>query len=144
MERLQDRDERYSRDQTADILDLAAAIEDVTRDGGLDLSRQDLYRIAGELDISHEAVDEAIRAMARDQTRSAKDLRKSVRRRMRFVRHAMAYVITVTVLAVVDALGGGGWWFFYVAGGWGILLALHALRFVTRRNGPLEQRMLTR
>ena len=143
MDRLQDQGHRYSRDETADILDLAAAIEDLSRSDGSDLSRHDLHRIAAELDISPEAVDEAIRNLARRQTRSAKELRKSVRRRMRFVRHAMAYVITVSVLALVDALGGGGWWFFYVAGGWGILLALHALRFVTRRNGPLEQRMLT-
>ena len=132
---------RYGRDETADIFDLAAEVQ--AREGGdeLDLSRSDIYRIAEELGISRSSIDEAIRQMAKADRRDSKESRKSVKRRMRFIRHAMAYVITVSILALVDALGGGGWWFFYVAAIWGIILALHAMRFVTRRNGPLERRL---
>jgi len=142
MERMQDHRQVYGRDETSDILDLAGELDETVRDGDVGLTRDDLYRIAGELDIDPAAIDQAIRQRARTATVSAKQSKKAVRRRMRFVRHALAYIITVSLLAVIDALGGGGWWFFYVAGFWGIALALHALRFVTRRNGPLEKKML--
>lgn len=132
---------RYGREETADILDLAAALESTDAERQLDLSRDDLYRIAGELGISPSSVDAAIGGKARSSSAAARSSRKSVRRRMRFIRHAAAYMITVGILAVVDALGGGGWWFFYVAAIWGIVLALHAMRFVTRRDGPLERRL---
>ena len=135
---------RYGRDETADILDLAAALESSDAERQLDLSRDDLYRIARELGISESAVDAAIDGSDRTSRVEAKTNRRSVRRRMRFIRHALAYVITVSILAVVDALGGGGWWFFYIAAIWGIVLALHGMRFVTRRNGPLEQRLVAR
>ncbi|MGI9667707.1 MAG: 2TM domain-containing protein [Acidimicrobiia bacterium] len=141
MDRMQQQATSYNRDETADILDLASELEDRSAAGEIDLSRSDLYRIAEEMNISPEAIDQAIRSLARARRTDAKEVKRSIKRRMRFVRHAMAYVITVSALAVVDALGGGGWWFFYVAGFWGILLALHALRFVTRRNGPLERRL---
>lgn len=142
MERMQDHRQVYGRDETSDILDLAGELDETVRDGDVGLTRDDLYRIAGELDIDPAAIDQAIRQRARTATVSAKQSKKAVRRRMRFVRHALAYIITISLLAVIDALGGGGWWFFYVAGFWGIALALHALRFVTRRNGPLEKKML--
>ena len=73
-----------------------------------------------------------------------RDARKRVRRRMRFVRHAMVYALVVSALLLIDALNGGGWWFFYVAALWGAILAIQAMRFMTRRKGPLEQAMLDR
>jgi hypothetical protein len=141
MERMRESGQWFDSDETADILDLAGAIESAGNDRRLGLSRADLYRIADELGISSAAVDEAVRRMSRQDRRSVKESRSTVRRRMRFLRHVLAYTVTVSILALVDALGGGGWWFFYIAGLWGIILALHALRFVTRRNGPLEQRI---
>jgi len=63
---------------------------------------------------------------------------------MRFVRHAMVYALVVSSLLLIDALNGGGWWFFYVAALWGTILALQAMRFLTRRKGPLEQALLER
>jgi hypothetical protein len=133
----------YDRQETADILDLASALEDSSL-AGADLDRSDLYRIAEELGISDAAVDHAIRSLADGDRMHQREAKKSIRRRMRFYRHALAYTIVVAILAVVDLLGGGGWWFFYVAGIWGIALALHAMRFVTRRNGPLERRVTAR
>ena len=63
---------------------------------------------------------------------------------MRFVRHALVYIVVVSSLLLVDALNSGGWWFFYVAALWGAILAIQGLRFVTRKKGPLEQAMLDR
>jgi len=142
MDRMQDHRQLYGREDTSEILDLAGELDESVREGNVGLTREDLYRIAGELDIDPAAIDQAIHDRAKTASVSAKQGKKAVRRRMRFVRHAMAYIITVSILAVIDALGGGGWWFFYVAGFWGIALAMHAMRFVTRRNGPLEKKML--
>ncbi len=132
---------RFDREETAEILDLAAAIEEMERGDDLDLTLTQVQSIAAELGISNNAVRRAIDTHKRDGRKAEKLSRKSLRRKMRFVRHASAYGITISILAVVDALDGGRWWFFYVAGFWGIVLALHALRFVTRPNGPLQRRM---
>jgi hypothetical protein len=138
---MRDGTRRYGRDETADLLDLAAELESAGADHRFDLSQGDLYRIADEIGISASSVDAAIQARERSAKRDGRLERRTIRRRMRFIRHALAYTITVGILAVVDALGGGGWWFFYLAAAWGIVLALHAMRFVTRRNGPLERRV---
>ena len=61
---------------------------------------------------------------------------------MRLIRHVAVYVIVIAALFAVDALGGGAWWFGIVAALWAIVLALHAMRFVTRRGGPLENHLL--
>ncbi len=141
MDRIRQDTRRFDRDETADILDLAGELEARMPGDDFDLGRSDIYRIAAELGISMEIVDRAIRELDRTQRSEAKASRRSVRRRMRFLRHALAYAITVAILAAVDVLDGGGWWFYYVAAIWGIALALHALRFATRRNGPLERRL---
>ena len=132
----------YGRDESAEILDLAGRLDDTSPADEPVLSRADLHRIAGELNIDPDAVDAAIAKRAKALTRSARDAKRAVRRRMRFVRHLVAYVVTVSALFVVDALAGGDWWWYYVAAIWGVLIVLHASRFVTRRNGPLEQRLL--
>lgn len=144
MDRIRQSNRRFGRDETADILDLAGELESLESGNDFDLDRGDLHRIAAEMGISPHVVDRAIRDLARSDTSQAKESRKSVRRRMRFMRHALAYAITISILAMVDALGGGGWWFFYFAAFWGIALALHAMRFATRRNGPLERRLTAR
>ena len=132
---------RFDREEAAEILDLAAAIEEMERGDDLDLTLVQVQSIAAELGISSDAVRRAIDTRSRDDRKSAKLSRKSLRRRMRFIRHAAAYVVTISILALVDALDGGAWWFFYIAGFWGIALALHALRFVTRSGGPLHRRI---
>lgn len=135
-------EQRFDTEEAADILDLASALEERASERQSRFAKSDLHRIADELGISPSAVDAAIRSMQGETRATARARKKAVKRRLRFIRHAIAYTTVVLVLATIDALGGGGWWFFYVAGGWGILLALHATRFITRRNGPLEARML--
>lgn len=144
MDRIRQDNRRFGRDETADILDLAGELESRASGNDFDLDRRDLHRIAAEMGIPPETVDRAIRDLARSEKSDAKESRKGVRRRMRFMRHALAYAITISILALVDALGGGGWWFFYIAAFWGIALALHAMRFATRRNGPLERKLTER
>jgi hypothetical protein len=132
---------RFDREEAAEILDLAAAIEELERGDDLDLTISQVESIASELGISERSVRRAIDTRRRDDKQAAKLSRRSLKRRMRFIRHASAYAVSVSILALVDALDGGRWWFFYVAGFWGILLALHALRFVTRPDGPVERRI---
>jgi 2TM domain len=133
---------RFDGDAAADIIDAAASMEQRPWFGGADLDRNDLHRIGEELGITPAAIDAAIAQMRCDDRRTGREARRVARRRLRFIRHAMAYVIVITLLALLDAIGGGDWWFFTIAFLWGIVLALHAMRFVTRRNGPVD-RMLS-
>lgn len=141
MDRQSRPERRFDRDEAADVLDLAAALEQRDKDLGEGLEVGDLRRIAEEIGISPEAVDAAIRTLNRQGRADSKETRKTARRRLRFIRHAMAYMTVIMILAVLDAVGGGDWWFFWFAGLWGILLALHGMRFVTRRNGPIDRRL---
>ena len=131
----------FDRDEAADVLDLAAALEERDKERQERFDVDDVRRIAAELGISAAAVDEAVRTIRRQERSESKDAKTAVRRRLRFIRHAMAYATVIAILALLDAVAGGDWWFFWFAGLWGILLALHALRFATRRNGPIEKRL---
>jgi hypothetical protein len=141
MDRVRQDDRRFDRGETADILDLASSLSGDAGADAFDLDRADLYRIAAELDIPPSAIDHAIGELARRRRSETKEMRRAVRRRMRFIRHLVAFAVVVSVLAIVDILDGGGWWFFYVAALWGIAVALHGSRFITRRDGPLERRL---
>ncbi|MGB5167794.1 MAG: 2TM domain-containing protein [Acidimicrobiia bacterium] len=141
----QQQERRFPRDEVGDIIDIAARLDDLVdapTDRGLTFDQ--LIHVAAEVGISREAVQRAIREEGRRRAVDDREARKRVRRRMRFVRHALVYVVVVSSLLLVDALNGGGWWFFYVAALWGAILAIQALRFLTRRKGPLEQAMLER
>jgi hypothetical protein len=135
--------ERFGRNETANIFDLASALDEDSPLDDPDLTRSDLYRIADELGIAPAAIDAAIAEVRRRERSIEKESKKNVRRRLRLLRHTMAFLVVVSVLAIVDALDGGGWWFIYVAAIWAIVLGLYGLRFFTRRNGPLEQRLLS-
>ena len=141
----QQHERRFPRDEVGDIIDVAARLDDLVEDPtdrGLTLDQ--LVHVAAEVGISRHAVEKAIREEGKRRAVDDREARKRIRCRMRFVRHALAYIIIVSSLLLVDALNGGGWWFFYVAALWGALLAIQALRFLTRKKGPLEQAMLER
>ena len=74
----------------------------------------------------------------------ARSVRRSVRRRMRLVRHIVAYAVVTSALVVIDVAQGPGWWFYVVAVPWGALLLLHWTRMLTRRRGPLERYLTER
>ena len=141
----QQQERRFPRDEVGDIIDIAARLDDLVddpTDRGLTLDQ--LVHVAAEVGISRGAVQKAIREEGKRLAIDDREARKRIRRRMRFVRHALAYIVIVSSLLLVDALNGGGWWFFYVAALWGAILAIQALRFLTRKKGPLEQAMLER
>jgi len=141
----QQQERRFPRNEVGEIIDLAARLDhlvDDPTDSGLTLDQ--LVLVAKEVGISRAAVERAVREEGKQRSVDEKELRKRVRRRMRFVRHALIYAVVVSSLLLIDVLNGGGWWFFYVAALWGALLAIQATRFLTHRKGPLEQAMLDR
>lgn len=133
---------RYSLDEVGEIIDLAARLDELATSNGL--SYDEMLRVADEVGISQAAVERAVAQERASRRRSAKQAKKQVRRRMRFIRHATVYLVVVSSLLLIDALSGGGWWFYYVAAIWGAVLALQGMKFLTRRSGPLEQRMMER
>ena len=136
---------RFPRDEVGEIIDLAARLDDLVEDPtDRGLTLEQLVHVADEVGISRRAVERAVAEERRRRSTDGRAARKRVRRRMRFVRHAMVYALVVSALLLIDVLNGGGWWFFYVAALWGALLAIQAMRFMTRRKGPLEQAMLER
>lgn len=141
----QQQERRFPRDEVGDIIDVAARLDDLVddpTDRGLTLDQ--LIHVAAEVGISPDAVHLAISEERKRRVVDDREARKRVRRRMRFVRHALVYFVVVSSLLLIDALNGGGWWFFYIAALWGAILAIQALRFLTRRKGPLEKAMLDR
>jgi hypothetical protein len=142
---VQRQERRFPRDEVGEIIDLAARLDDLVEDPtDQGLSLEQLVHVAAEVGISRQAVERAVAEERKRRSTGERDTRKRVRRRMRFVRHAMVYALVVSALLLIDVLNGGGWWFFYVAALWGAVLALQAMRFMTRRRGPLEQALLDR
>lgn len=141
----QRQERRFPREEVGDIIDIAARLDDLVEDPtDRGLTFEQLVHVADEVGISRSAVEQAIRVEGKLRAVDEKEARKRVRRRMRFVRHALVYALVVTSLLLIDVFNGGGWWFFYVAALWGAVLALQALRFLTRKKGPLEQALLER
>lgn len=132
----------FSPDEVGELIGLASRLDDLAERDTLDAGQ--VRTIAGELGISSDAIDRALRAHRRQQRSDERERTRAVRRRMRFLRHVVAYAVVVGALAIVDALGGGGWWFPPVAVIWGAIVALHGVRFATRRRGPVERWMLRR
>ena len=132
----------FTADDVGELISLATRLDEL--EDSSELSTDQVASVAAELGISRAALDRAIRQRRRRRRADARTAQKKVRKRMRFIRHAVAYAMVVGALILVDALGGGGWWFFYVAAIWGVVLALHGLRFVTGRRGPLERYLTDR
>lgn len=132
----------FGPDDVGELIGLASRLDDLADRDTLDSGQ--VRRIAADLGISREAIDRALVLYRKRARADEREHARSVRRRMRFVRHVIAYLVVVGASATVDALGGGGWWFPYVAVAWGAVVALHGVRFATRRKGPVERWMLRR
>ena len=142
---VQRQEQRFPREEIGDIIDLAARLDDLVDDPtDLGLTLDQLVRVAGEVGISRNAVERAVRDQRKQKAVDEREAKKRIRRRMRFIRHILVYLVVISALFLIDALNGGGWWFFYIAALWGAVLAIQGMRFVTRRKGPLEQAMLER
>ena len=74
-------------------------------------------------------------------------VRKRVRARLRFFRHAFFFVAANSIFFLIDWSTGGGYWVQWVAGLWGIFLAWE---FISTFVAPLlwgrdvEERMIQR
>ncbi len=139
----QRQEQRFPRDEVGDIIDIAARLDDLV-DDPIDqgLTLEQLVHVADEVGISREAVERAIVDQTRRKASDRREAKKRVRRRMRFIRHAMVFAVVISALLLIDVLNGGGWWFYYVAALWGAVLAIQGMRFLTRKKGPIEQAML--
>jgi hypothetical protein len=74
-------------------------------------------------------------------------VRRRVRRKLKFYRDVMTFVVIVGMLALIDWATEGGWWVQWVAIVWGAILALQFLRmFVgpTLWGRDVEERMVRR
>jgi len=74
-------------------------------------------------------------------------VRRRVRRRLEFYRHAATYVFIVGGLALLDWTTGGGWWVQWVAAIWGAFLALQFFSTFISPNlwgRDVEERMVRR
>ena len=135
----------YSREQVGDLIALATRLDDLseeTPDGRF--TAEQVIQVAAELGISAAAVHQAMADHKQRTREHRRTSRRRVRRQMRFLRHLTAFVAVTLGLFLIDAVNGGGWWFYYVAALWGVFVALHGLRFVTGRRGPLERYLLAR
>jgi hypothetical protein len=85
--------------------------------------------------------------MEMDDGGEYRSVRRQVRKRLRFFRHAFTYVALNGVLALIDWATGGGFWVQWVALIWGIFLGWE---FVSNFIGPYlwgreaEERMVER
>lgn len=141
----QQQERRFPPEEIGEIIDVAARLDDLVNDQmDRGLTFEQLVHVAEEVGISRTAVERAVREESKRRTIDARAARKRVRRRLRFIRHAMVYALVVTALLLIDVLNGGGWWFFYVEALWGAVLAIQAMRFLTRKKGPLERALLER
>jgi len=136
---------QFDSEEVTQLLELATRLEQTgAPDPDQGLTYDQLVRVAGELGISEDAVQQAISERGRGVRAEVKAVQRRVRRQMRFLRHLTVYLVVVAGLFLIDLAGGGRWWFYWVAGLWGIVLALHGLRFVTRRGGPMERYLRSR
>ncbi len=133
---------RFTVQEVGELIDLAARLDELATSSGL--SYDDVLRVADEVGVSRAAIGRAVVEERAVRRRLARQARKQVRRRMRFIRHATVFSIVVSALFLIDAIGGGGWWFYYVAAIWGAVVALQGMRFLTRRSGPVERALLAR
>jgi len=68
------------------------------------------------------------------ERREIQQIRHEVRRRLKFYRNVLTFVVVVGILALINWLTSDDWWVAWVAGIWGGFLVLEFLRgFV----GPL-------
>jgi len=89
------------------------------------ISHQDLIDTAKEIGLDPKIVEVAIEEEQREieKTRTLKAMLK--RRKMKFYRNLVSYIIVIGALFLINSLTAGPWWFQWPALGWGIGLVFH-------------------
>ncbi len=133
----------FTYDEVGEVIRSATRLQQLADDkeGAGDVSVQQLREIASELKVSPEALAQAIATSERD----LKSVRRRVRRKLLWFRHAGTYAAVTAGLAGIDVLSGSGVdWFYLPAIGWGMLVGMHASYAFSGRGGMLEQRLMDR
>jgi eukaryotic-like serine/threonine-protein kinase len=122
----------FSTEQVSRILRRAVDLGAQRRPG---LSRDDLAQVAREVGVPAAAVDAAVAELARPARASSRRRRNKLspaarRRRatLRFKRHLAVYGVFCLFFIALDFLTGPGRWAYWPILGWGIAVALHAVR----------------
>lgn len=115
----------YSREDVEEVLRLAARR---MQDDEPKLSHEELIEAAREAGLDVEAVEAAANELhlVRHERRAIEVW--SARRRQRLASHTMVWLTLCAGLSAMNWLSGPPWWVAWVWLGWGMLMALHALR----------------
>lgn len=115
----------YSTREVSQILRRAIDLESQKKNG---LSREDLVEVAAEVGVSRNVLLEAVRDL--DRSTPGADPRGLARLK----RHAATFAVFAVFFVVLDLLTSGGRWFWWPLMGWGLGLALHAVRLYFPRD----------
>ena len=136
--------ETFTYDEMGQVIKSATRLQQLAdeKEGGGEVSMAQLRDIAVELKISPETLAQAIATSDRDM----RSVRKKVRRKLMWFRHAGTYAAVSAAAVGGDLAAGGG----LGAGSlvpvfvWGALVGVHAAFTFSGKGGGLEQRLTDR
>lgn len=133
----------FTYDEVGEVIKNATRLQQLAdqRAGAGEVTMDQLREIASELQVSPEALAQAV-ATTESEMKTA---RRRVRRKLLWFRHAGTYTGVMAGLAGIDWLSGSGIdWVYFPAIGWGMFLAAHASYAFSGRGSSLEQRLMNR
>ena len=138
---------RYSDAERDEILRRAIA----EQQGSDDITHDELVDAAREIGIDPAKVEAAAAAISRERGRRAEEseddalVRAEVsRRRRRFGRHLLTYLIVNGALVAMNLVSGGTFWAIWPILGWGLGVALQAVRALPGPSDEDRERILRR
>lgn len=133
----------FTFDEVGDVIRSATRLQQLADEkvGDGEVSMEQLREIAVELKVSPDALAQAIATSDRDM----RSIRKRVRRKVFWFRHAGVYsAVMLGNLGIDLADGDGVEWAFFPIMGWGIFLGIHAAYAFSGKGSSLEQRLMSR
>ena len=135
--------EVFTYDEVGEVIKSATRLQQLAdeKHGAGEITMSQLREIASELRISPEALGQAIATSDRDM----KSVRKRVKRKLWWFRHAGTYAAVMAGATGIDLVDGSGIdWVYFPILGWGIWLGVHAAYAFSGRGSGLEQRLMDR
>lgn len=127
---------QYDRREMEEILRRALA-----KDEGDAVAHEDLVAAAAEVGLSPEAIEEAAKGLREDKVRLVKRAQLMEHARQGFFRHLASYLTVNGGLLALNLIGGGPLWSQFPIIGWGIFLAMHAVRTFMPNERRMERRI---
>jgi hypothetical protein len=123
----------YTTEEAASII--TRVLDRHSGEGGR-ISHDELLETARDIGVTTLELEEAV--VAETRARAEALVREEERQRAlrRVIRHLATYVIVSAFCYVIDVRLTGGVWYTWVLLGWGLVVALHALRVVLPTEGP--------